>query len=107
MAVLPDSDGNGYPQMAVLSERSDGKVKTESRDAQSGGALDGRINCSPKYRPQDVAYVGAVPGFSDGAIASHRPEESQKLCQEPCARPRGRAGVDGKKLFNLNFRFGL
>ncbi len=68
MAVLPDSDGNGYPQLTVLSEKTDGKVRTETRDAQTG-ALDRRIRFQPKYRPQDVAYVGAVPGFSTSAMA--------------------------------------
>ena len=68
MAVLPDSDGNGYPQLTVLSDKADGKVKTETRDAQTG-ALDGRINFNPNYRTRDVTYIGAVPGFSTSALA--------------------------------------
>ena len=106
MTVLPDSDGNGYPQLAVLSDTTNEEVKAELRDAQSG-MLDGRINFSPKYRPQDVAYVGAVPGFSDSAIAVIGLKEVRSYARYRALVRVDVAGVDGNKLFNLNFRFGL
>ena len=106
MAVLPDSDGNGYPQLTVLSDKADGKVRTETRDAQTG-ALDGRINFNPNYRPQDVAYVGAVPGFSTSALAVIGLPKEVNVENDDAPIRAEIVDVDGSALFELDFRFGL
>ena len=90
----------------MLSDKADGKVKTETRDAQTG-ALDGRINFNPNYRTQDVAYLGAVPGFSTSALAVlGLAKEVNDLNNESPIRAEI-VDIDGSELFDLDFRFGL
>ena len=81
-------------------------MKTETRDAQTG-ALDGRINFNPNYRPQDVAYVGAVPGFSTSAIAVIGLLKEVNESDNDAPIRAEIVDVDGSELFDLDFRFGL
>ncbi len=107
IAVLPDGDGNGNPQLAVLSETTSEEVKAESRDAQSG-MLDGRITFKPDYRPRDIAYLGAIPGFSDSAIAVVGLLKAWNSSQDVVAPLRAEVvDVDGSELFDLEFWFGM
>ncbi len=107
ITVLPDSDGNGHPQLAVLSETTNEEVKAESRDAQSG-MLDGRITFKPDYRPMDISHVGAVPGFSDSAIAVIGLLKAWNVSQDFVAPVRAEVvDVDGDDLFDLEFWFGM
>ena len=107
IAVLPDGDGNGYPQLAVLSDTTNEEVKAESRDAQSG-MLDGRITFKPDYRPMDISHVGAVPGFSGSAIAVVGLLKAWNSSQDVVAPLRAEVvDVDGSELFDLEFWFGM
>ncbi len=69
MLELPDSNGNGAPQYAVYGEETGAEpVKAETRDLATG-ALDHYVFNHEAYRPEDAAYVGPVPGFSEEAFA--------------------------------------
>jgi hypothetical protein len=106
MAVLPDSDGNGSPQLSVLSETTGDQVKAESRDAQTG-TLDNRFALKPDYRPRDIAYAGAVPGFGGSAIAVVGLLRAWNSSQDVVAPLRAEVvDVDGSELFDLEFWFG-
>ena len=67
MATLPDTNNNAYPQVISFGEKADGRAKAETRDGSSG-VLDYRIALNPQFDPQDVAYIGAVPGFGEDLV---------------------------------------
>ncbi len=97
MAVLPDADGNGYPESAILSIKDDGKVKAEARDTNSG-QLNYRITLDRTFRPRDAVYLGAVPGFSDSALGLLSMRESDRTLRAEIVD-----GVNGDRLFDLDF----
>ncbi len=97
MLELPDINGNGAPQYAVYgAETSSDSVKAETRDLATG-VIDYNVFTSKFYRPEDAAYVGPVPGFSDDAFAL------LGLRHENGEFRASLADVDGTKLFNLEF----
>ena len=71
LLAVPDTDGNGHAQLAVLGEHMhfrNNKVRVEMRDAVTG-LMNYRIDLDPAYWPSDAAFVGAIAGYSDGAMA--------------------------------------
>jgi hypothetical protein len=96
MAVLPDTNGNGQPQITISSIKDDGKVKAETRDANSG-QLDHRITLDSTFRPRDAVSVGPVPGFTDSAFGLLNMRDSDSVL---------RAGIvdaeTGEVLFELD-----
>ncbi len=97
MAVLPDTDGNGYPQITILSVKEDGKVKAETRDANSG-QLDYRITLDSTFRPRDAIHAGAVPGFSSSALGLLSMQESDGTLRAEIVD-----AENGNSLFALDF----
>ena len=118
MLELPDINGNGAPQYAVYGDETGGEpgepVKAETRDLATG-ALDHNVFTGFAYRPEDAAYVGPVPGFSDESFAllgfRHRKNircDSDTPLDRACSLENGGfratlADVDGTKLFYLDF----
>jgi hypothetical protein len=97
MLELPDGNGNGSPEYTVFGAETDSdKVKAVTRDLATG-ALDHNIFTYKFYRPQDAAWVGAIPGFSDEAFALLGFREASQECRVWLA------DADGTKLFDLVF----
>jgi hypothetical protein len=97
MLELPDGNGNGSPEYTVFGAETDSdKVKAVTRDLATG-ALDHNIFTYKFYRPQDAAWVGAIPGFSDEAFALLGFREASQESRVWLA------DADGTKLFDLVF----
>ena len=78
MTVVPDTGSNGHPQIVSFGEKTDGRVKAESRDAGSG-QFDYRVSLPENFHPQDANYIGAAPGYGDnllGLFALREPDGS-------------------------------
>ncbi len=106
MLELPDINGNGAPQYAVYGEETGAEpVKAETRDLATG-ALDHYVFTGSNYRPENAAYVGQVPGFSDEAFAllgfRHEKGRGNDTHYNSGFRV-ALADVDGTKLFDLTF----
>jgi outer membrane protein assembly factor BamB len=67
MTVVPDTGSNGHPQIVSFGEKTDGRVKAESRDAGSG-QFDYRVALPENFHPQDANYIGATPGYGDHLV---------------------------------------
>jgi bacillolysin len=71
VAPLPDTDGNGSPELAVLGKRiADGAVRVQLRDALSGANLGTVGGFSSAYDPKALAVLPDINGNGQRELAA-------------------------------------